>query len=179
MCNLTVGGYFQNVCRDKREKDQLDRLITLIDKKNESNIHIFDKDFRNYISYPLRMYFNLRLKIDFKLPCLVSNHFVLRLIDRFKNESIRLIMEDIVRVLGNSTNYIVFKGNGIIELFSIFYSIVYSNINNILLTIIPYTKGYSSIRYIQQYCKNNRSSKKISNKNKKNRYYMSKYILEF
>ena len=147
--NFTVREYIYSICRNRNENDKVKRLINIIDKKNNKRYPIYNKYFMNLIPLSLRLYFNKRIKIDFNLPCLLSNHFILRLLSRFKDENISIIMNDINRILNNRSNIgLSNNSNSIIELYGLFYSIVYSNINNILLTIIPYSIIHTDDRYL-------------------------------
>ena len=174
MCNnLTVKEYIYSICKTNEEVNKVKKLISIIDKSNNKREPIYNKYFTSIIPISLRLYFNKRVKIDFNLPCLLSNHFVLRLLSRFKEENIITIMNDINKILSNKNN-ITIKCNGVIELYGLFFSIIYSNINNILLTIIPYSIIHTEDRYLYKY--NVSTIKRL--KSRKNNGYNKKKLIK-
>lgn len=139
--NETVKEYLCRICRTTDEKHKILQFLKIIQNKEDQKHPSLNNDFDSIIPLKLRKYLNMMIKLDFNLPCLLSNHFTIRLLSRFKNESIYKIMNDIQRAFTVKDSSSL--GNGIIKLYGTFYSIVYSNINNILLTIIPYRQSDS------------------------------------
>ena len=132
--NETVKDYLLRKCRTEVERNKIRLFLKIVNEKKDRYHPALNGNYTQTIPINLRIRLNKAIKYDFDLNVLLSNHFTLRLLSRFSDKSIVEIMLDVHRAL-ERTNVMTINEN-IFKLFGISYAVIYSNINNILLTII-------------------------------------------
>ena len=107
--------------------------INYNDGNHKLTKEITDKYFESMTNID-REIFRILLANEFNTPYKLSDHFIMRLIIRFGNNSVDFIMNDINRIWKNRSNKSKRKG----VLIGDFYKIIYNNNDNTLITITSF-----------------------------------------
>lgn len=129
----TVINYIDKNINDDNIKNFIDYKNDLLAQNNSYNKSIYDSFFK-FIKKDIMDKIKDTLKSDYHLRCNISDHFIMRLICRFGDTPVDFIMNDISRAYNNRSKYSKEKG----RLQGNFYKVVYSEKDNILITITTF-----------------------------------------